>query len=82
MLNDKCNDAYGLIYAAAMGASPLIGSSLHKKFGPNSTCDIIGFTNLGFAIILFLFNCGPSVFSENKVFLGKLAKLQAAAAGE
>jgi len=34
MLNDKCNDAYGLIYASSMFFSPLIGSALHTAYGP------------------------------------------------
>jgi len=31
-LNDRCNDAYGLIYAFSMFVSPLIGSSLAESY--------------------------------------------------
>ena len=76
-LNDKCNDAYGLIYALSMFVSPLIGSNLNSSFGPRATCDYIAYTNFASAIILLLFNCGPFVFSENRKFQDKLDELRA-----
>ena len=55
-LNDKCNDAYGLVYALSMFAGPLIGSAMNTTFGPVKTCNYLGFINLAFAIILLVFN--------------------------
>lgn len=74
-LNDKCNDAYGLVYASSMFVSPLIGSYISNKVHASKTCDIIAYANLAFAVVLFLFNCGPFVFQENRIFQAKLAEL-------
>lgn len=72
MLNDRCNDAYGLVYALSMFLSPLIGSALQTSYGQRATCDILMIGNLCVAVILLVFNCGPFVFQENRVFKGKL----------
>ena len=32
-LNDKINDAYGLVYALSNFVSPIIGAALEKQFG-------------------------------------------------
>ena len=75
-LNDKVNDAYGLIYALSNFVSPLIGSAMETSLGPRATCDYIGFANIGLAGFLFIFNCGPFVFSENSRFNKALAELR------
>ena len=41
------------------------------------TCDIIGFVNLGFAVVCFFFNMGPFPFAENRRFNEKLEALRA-----
>ena len=66
MLNDKCNDAYGFIYALSMGLSPLIGSYLEGNSGPRTTCDQVALFNFGLGAVFFVFNCGFNVFFENK----------------
>ena len=38
--------------------------------------------NIVIAVILFIFNCGPLVFSENRRFVAKLAELQSGAEPE
>ena len=74
-INDKCNDAYGLIYALSMFVGPLIGSAMNTTFGSVKTCDYLGFANLGFAVLLFIFNCGPFVYAENRKFQERVAEL-------
>lgn len=62
------NDAYGLIYALSQFVSPIVGSQLYTYFGARVTCDYVALLNFGFFVVLFLFNCGPFVFSENRQF--------------
>lgn len=78
-LNDKVNDAYGLMFAFACFVSPLIGTAMNTSYDQRTTCDIIAFFNFGFVVVLFLFNAGPFVFSENARFNKKLEELRAAA---
>lgn len=75
MLNDKINDAYGFFYAASMFVAPLIGSDLYTDTNARRTSTYIAFFNIGYMIILFIFNCGPWVFSENRKFLKRLEAL-------
>lgn len=58
---------------------PIIGSYLNGSngLGPRYGCDLVAFVNFGFAIILFVFNCGFTVFSENRNFLVEIAKYRA-----
>lgn len=77
MLNDKCNDMYGLVYALSMFLGPLIGDALQSRFGYRTTCDVFAYINFGWALILFIFNCGPMVIGENKRFQAKLNTLKA-----
>lgn len=81
-LNDSINDAYGIFYAGSMAISPYIGSQLNIEYGPVHTSNYVGMFNIGFTIFMFLFNCGPFVFSENKKFEQKLYKLRAVTAEE
>ena len=67
-LNDKVNDVYGLFYAVTMFASPLLGSYINGIIGASDLCDYTAFFNFGIGIIILIFNCGFSVFSENKEF--------------
>jgi len=76
-LNDKCNDAYGLIYALSMFAGPMLGNLLFKWFNGASTCDYLGLFNIGVSVLYAVFHCGPFVFSENREFQKKLAALTA-----
>lgn len=66
-LTDKVNDAYGLFYAGSQLISPVIGSELKTRLGAPQSCDVAAAFNLCFALILFIFNGGPSVLSENRV---------------
>jgi hypothetical protein len=75
-INDKCNDVYGLVYALSTFVSPLAGSALYNMFGPRLTCDYVAIMNIITFLILFIFNCGPFVYRENREFLAKLAKLK------
>ena len=75
-LNDKCNDAYGFIYALSMFVSPLIGSWLYDQFGPRKTCDYVALANLGLGAFFLIFNCGIFVFSENRKFNEKLMEIK------
>ena len=68
VLNDKVNDAYGMAYALSQFVGPLIGGTLCDTFGPKETGDYIAGFNVVFALILFVFNCGPRVFSEDRIF--------------
>lgn len=74
-LNDKVNDMYGLIYALANFVSPLVGTSLFNLLGQQTTCDYVALFNFAYGVILFIFNCGPGVFSENRRFCAKLSEL-------
>lgn len=75
MLNDKCNDAYGFIYALSMGVSPIIGSYIEGSNGARATCDQVALLNFALGILFFVFNCGFGVFFENKQFQARLAEL-------
>lgn len=81
-LNDKVNDAYGLMYAFACFISPLIGDALNTNFLARTACDISAYANFGFLILLLIFNCGPFVFSENAKFNEKLEELRSIATQE
>lgn len=61
-INDKVNDAYGVIYALSNGVGPLGGSLLEKAIGGRLTSDYIALMNFAVVIVLFVFNCGPFVF--------------------
>ena len=75
MLSDKVNDAYGFFYALSMFVSPIIGSNLYTNTDANRTATYVGIFNVSYSIILFVFNCGPFVFSENRKFQKKLNDL-------
>ena len=81
-LNDKVNDAYGLMFAFSCFISPLIGDALNTAYGQRIACDISAFANFAFFIVLFLFNAGPFVFSENRAFNEKLEQLRSIATEE
>jgi hypothetical protein len=67
-LNDAVNDAYGLLYSLSNFVSPLIGTFLRDKFGSPQGTDYIMYANILIALILFIFNCGPFVFAEERKF--------------
>lgn len=68
MLNDKVNDMYGLIYALSMFVGPILGSLLETLYGYSGCCDLVALINIGWGTFLFVFNCGPWVFAENRKF--------------
>ena len=74
-LNDKVNEALALLGALAQVISVLAGGFMYESIGPDKTCDYIAFFNIGFGIILFIFNCGFFVFKEDREFKIKLAAL-------
>ena len=49
---------------------------MYSAFGMRWTCDYIAIYNLAFGLIIFAFNCGPFVFSENRDFNKKLRQLK------
>lgn len=57
--------------------SPMVGSEIYVLTGKSSgrTCDIVSMFNFGFLVILFIFNGGPMVLSENKKFKKMLQSL-------
>ena len=59
-----------------MATTPYVGSKLHKEYGSIGTGVRFGYFNMGFFVFLFLFNCGPLVFKENKRFEDKLYELK------
>jgi len=61
-INDKVNDAYGLIYALANFVAPLSGSLFYTSLGSPKSCDYLAFANFGLAILFFVFNCGIFCF--------------------
>ena len=81
-LNDSVNDAYAVVFSTSMAVSPYIGSEFYSRVGPFHTAKYIGYFNMGFTLFIFLFNCGPFVFSENRVFEKKLYDLKAEAAND
>ena len=64
------------MFATSMFISPLIGSNLYLSYGASLTCDIIALMDFAFGIWLMIFNCGPTVFAENKNFMRKLTSLK------
>lgn len=74
-INDKVNDAYGLIYALSNFVAPLAGSIMYTQFGSPKTCDYLAFANFGIALTFFVFNCGIFCFQEHTEFYKKLAEL-------
>lgn len=56
--------------------SPIIGSELKTRLGAPQSCDVAAAFNLFFALILFIFNGGPSVLSENREMKKKLKELK------
>jgi len=75
-LSDKVNEAYTMLFAISTFVSPLIGTAMYNVMGMERTCDIIGFVNLGFAVISFFFNMGPFPFSEDRKFKENLEALR------
>jgi hypothetical protein len=67
-VNDKVNDAYGVVYASSQFFGPIIGGWLFDNYNAKSTGNFIALFNFGFSIFLFLFNCGPHVFKEDAIF--------------
>jgi len=75
-LTDRVNHAYGVFYAGSQLISPVIGSELKTRLGAPQSCDIAAAFNLFFALVLFIFNGGTSVLSENREMKRKLKELK------
>ena len=75
-INDKVNDAYGVIYALSNFVGPLAGSYIYEAVGGRVTSDYIALMNFVLFIVLFVFNCGPFVMQEHRVFIEKLNELK------
>ena len=75
-INDKVNDAYGVIYAMSNFVGPLAGSYIYEAIGGRATSDYMALMNFVLFIVLFVFNCGPFVMQEHKVFISKLNELK------
>lgn len=75
-LNDKCNDAYGMMFSTVMFAAPLIGSNLFIEYGSRLTFDYVAIANLALAVVFLVFNCGFDPIGENKRFQRRLTKLR------
>jgi hypothetical protein len=75
-LTDKVNDAYGVFYAGSQLISPIIGSELKTRLGAPQSCDVAAAFNLCFALVLFVFNGGPTVLAENREMNRKLEELK------
>lgn len=75
-LNDMVNESYTLLFALSNFVAPLIGTALYTVYGIRTTCDIFALFNIGFGVILVIFNCGPNVFGEDREFKRKLAILK------
>ena len=75
-LNDIVNESYTLLFALSNFVAPLLGTWLYEHFGMRKTCDYFALFNIAIGIISFVFNCGFSVFSENRDFNKKLQILK------
>lgn len=71
-LNDTVNEVWYLLYALSTFFAPNVGTYMYNQLEMRRTCDIVAIFNFGFAIVLFIFNCGFSVFSEDRKFKQKL----------
>ena len=72
LLNDKVWSLYFFVYNSGCFLSPIVGTFLYNNFGFRKTCEFMALTNLGYAIIIFLFNCGLTPFKEDRLFKEKL----------
>lgn len=75
LLNDKCNDAFGCVYALSLFVGPNIGGAMKEALEHRTTCDVWILINLVTFVILFIFNGDYRVFSENRVFQEKIEEL-------
>ena len=64
------------MYALSNFISPLIGSWVYTLVGMRAEFDWVSLSNVVFALILFVFNCGPFFISENNKFVEKLSLYQ------
>lgn len=68
-INDKVNDANSLMYALGNFIGPIIGSWLADTLNsPYLPGEIIFVFDVVILMIIFIFNCGFTVFKENKEF--------------
>jgi hypothetical protein len=75
-LNDIVNESYTLLFALSNFVAPLAGTYMYEQIGMRRTCDVFACMNIGVGVICVIFNCGFSVYSENRAFANKLAVLQ------
>ena len=70
------NEVWYLFYALTTFFAPNLGTKMYEVYDWRPTCDIIALLNLGIALILFLFNCGPMVLREDRKFKERLKELK------
>ena len=75
-LNDKVNDSYGFIYAFTQFVAPLASSAVYDKWGMSTKFDITAIIFVCYAVVLMIFNCGPSFAAENRRFILEFTKYQ------
>lgn len=76
-INDKANDAISLLFAVGQFIGPIIGSGLATFYNnPSKPGEIMFLFDIFVFLFIFTFNCGFSVFSENREFTEKLRSLR------
>jgi len=66
-LNDRVNEVYGCVLGLSDLTAPIIGNSLHHAMGMG-IFDLMALLSLLYAVILFIFNCGPNFVADDKEF--------------
>lgn len=67
MLNDKASGLYSTFYSLGEILAPNIGSILYTKVGYRTTCDILAFTALIYAVVYFFLNVGINIFEKERL---------------
>lgn len=78
-INDKVNDANSMLFAIGNFVGPIVGSAIYNGLNNNASKpgEIIFLFDVFVFTFIFIFNCGFSVFSENREFQKKLKALAA-----
>ena len=66
-LNDRVNELYGCVLGLSDLTAPIIGNSIHAGMGMG-IFDLMALLSLVYAVILFIFNCGPNFVADDKKF--------------
>lgn len=68
-LNDVLSSQYGLFYNLSSLIGPILGGILYDVVGYRSTMDINMFFELIIMVIFIKYNCGQTIFEDNRKFL-------------